>query len=505
VSWEVGPIHREVVAGIPTLWADSPGRFAAGLVFRVGASDETLPRRGITHLVEHLAHPPELPRAYDFNGSVGPVSTTFWAAGPRPLVLGHLTRICRGLSEPDMTRLDRERAVLLAETSQASGDSDDLALALRYGPTGFGLPGHRELGLRCLDGEAVAAWADKRFTAGNATLYMTGPPGDDVVLPLSPGARWPLPDERPLEAISFPCVTGDGAWQRASLSIVCPDEPELMLGLGVLTVRALERLRFGLGLSYSVTTAGTSVSADRMHVTVWADCAEGSEAAVARELMEELDRLIADGPTTAELAGIEESDGRWTREFERLADELGTMAIDGLLGRPVVTAEEWRRRAAAADPDAIAGALGRAVEESALLVVPEVTFLPRRGPRRFVHYPEPRGTRDLAFGTSRGFDSAGRWRRKDRALIVGDDGVEEILPSGESRGFRVGDCVALVHHEDGSRTVVVRDGLALVVEPDEWRRGQEAVVLIDALVPLERHVPLGAPAAEVRDQTPDGE
>jgi len=495
VTWEVGPIHHEIVGGIPTVWADSPGRFEAGLVFRVGSCDEELPRRGITHLVEHLAHAPEFPRAYDWNAKVGPLSTTFWATGLRSAVLEHLARVCRGLTELDLPRLERERAVLLAETSGQAGDPDDLALALRYGPAGFGLPGHRELGLRCLCATDVGAWASERFTAGNAAVYMTGPPAADVVLPLPPGGRAPFPDERVLETLRFPCVSDDGAPERVSLSIVCPDGPENMLGLGVLTVRALKRLRFRLGLSYSVTAVGTSLSAEHGHFTLWADCSEGREEAVARELVAVLDRLIDEGPTASEPAEIAEADGRWTHEFERLPDELGTQALDGLLGRPPITVEEWRRRTGSADAAAIAEALAVAAEETALLVVPEDTGAPRRKARSFVHYPQPRPPLpDQASGSR--FDSVSRWRRKDRALLVSDDGVEEILLSGASRGLRVADCVALVHHEDGSRILVSRDGFTLIVEPGEWRQGEEAVGMIDAIVPPERHVPLGPQAAD---------
>ena len=43
------------VDGVPTLLAPTTGPMHAGLVFRVGQADETLARKGITHLVEHLA------------------------------------------------------------------------------------------------------------------------------------------------------------------------------------------------------------------------------------------------------------------------------------------------------------------------------------------------------------------------------------------------------------------------------------------------------------------
>ena len=53
------PIHQTEVDGIPCLWADLPGELGATLIFRVGMADESLVTRGITHLVEHLATPPD--------------------------------------------------------------------------------------------------------------------------------------------------------------------------------------------------------------------------------------------------------------------------------------------------------------------------------------------------------------------------------------------------------------------------------------------------------------
>jgi hypothetical protein len=44
--------------------------FLAQLVFRVGISDETLPFRGITHLVEHLVLPVSHTPPVEFNGVV---------------------------------------------------------------------------------------------------------------------------------------------------------------------------------------------------------------------------------------------------------------------------------------------------------------------------------------------------------------------------------------------------------------------------------------------------
>ncbi len=48
-------ITETEVCGIRTLIAPADGPLTAGLVFRVGCADEPLSRRGLTHLVEHLA------------------------------------------------------------------------------------------------------------------------------------------------------------------------------------------------------------------------------------------------------------------------------------------------------------------------------------------------------------------------------------------------------------------------------------------------------------------
>ena len=69
------------VDGVPTLVAPTLGPPRAGLMFRVGQADETLARRGITHLLEHLALHPVGGSAYHHNGRTGPATTTFYVQG----------------------------------------------------------------------------------------------------------------------------------------------------------------------------------------------------------------------------------------------------------------------------------------------------------------------------------------------------------------------------------------------------------------------------------------
>ena len=64
-------IRRLDVDGVPVLLGPTAGPMQAGLVFRVGFADEPLARRGITHLLEHLALYPLGLGDYHFNGTTG--------------------------------------------------------------------------------------------------------------------------------------------------------------------------------------------------------------------------------------------------------------------------------------------------------------------------------------------------------------------------------------------------------------------------------------------------
>ena len=48
-------VHHDDLDGLSTYWVEDGSPFRAVLVFRAGMADETLPTRGICHLVEHLA------------------------------------------------------------------------------------------------------------------------------------------------------------------------------------------------------------------------------------------------------------------------------------------------------------------------------------------------------------------------------------------------------------------------------------------------------------------
>jgi hypothetical protein len=104
---------REAEAGgIPIYWADLPTRFVVGLAVRVGRCDESLANGGVTHLVEHLAVPTDVPGSVDVNGAVSDAVSFFWASGPEQLALDAKGRIAENLADPPLARLGPSTAEL---------------------------------------------------------------------------------------------------------------------------------------------------------------------------------------------------------------------------------------------------------------------------------------------------------------------------------------------------------------------------------------------------------
>lgn len=205
------PTERATVDGITTFWIQTPGPFQVALLFRVGVADETLPTRGITHLVEHLALYASSTRSDEANGFVDAERCVFYASGERGEVLDWLRRCAAALADLPLERLPAERRILRAEAVR--GDNAGVharLLDMRFGADGYGLGNYRELGLRWLGDEEVSAWARARFTRGNAVMWMTGEPPEELELPLLEGERCPPPRVEPLPRVDRRRLISDG-------------------------------------------------------------------------------------------------------------------------------------------------------------------------------------------------------------------------------------------------------------------------------------------------------
>jgi zinc protease len=130
-------LHHDIVDGLSTYWVADGGPFRAVLVFRVGQADETLPTRGICHLVEHLAIEPQ-PRLYAHNGWCSIDATGFWAEGDREEVLGYLSGVARRLHPLPRDRMVAERQILATEGSQRGGSIVTTLLSCRWGARTYG-------------------------------------------------------------------------------------------------------------------------------------------------------------------------------------------------------------------------------------------------------------------------------------------------------------------------------------------------------------------------------
>ena len=96
------PVHHTEVDGIPCVWADLPGELDATLTFRVGAADESLATRGITHMFEHLATPPDDWTSYDTHATVTGLTTTFVVRGDPEHVVAGLANLASRIVDVDL-------------------------------------------------------------------------------------------------------------------------------------------------------------------------------------------------------------------------------------------------------------------------------------------------------------------------------------------------------------------------------------------------------------------
>jgi hypothetical protein len=166
--------QRTEVDGVPTFWAATYGPFTGVVVFRVGTSDETLPTRGITHLVEHLALWPLGGRQrYEFDASVDGLFTTFWARGTEDEAVSFFHETLSTLSDLPLERVELEKRVLRTEAEGWSGAVVPMMLDCRFGAEGHGLRNYDEFGLSRIDEAEIASWAKERLTRENAALWLS--------------------------------------------------------------------------------------------------------------------------------------------------------------------------------------------------------------------------------------------------------------------------------------------------------------------------------------------
>lgn len=459
-------------------WQEAPGPLAAGLVFGCGTRDETFMTIGVTHLVEHLVMS-TLPRVHhDSNACVNLMATEFVATGRPEQIVAFLRGVCEGISAIPVDRLAEEAGVLEAENGFAVHPTGAALLTRRYGARDVGLeyfsgPGHERIAA-----DAVLAHAAKYFVAGNAAVWLSGPPPDGLRLPLPAGER-----VRRSEPVA---VAQDGPrWSQElvpapGLLFSGTRDPAWNMALSILEDRVRAEARHRRGLSYDVFGDIVQIGPRSRQYLIGADARDGQEGAVAEILWEQSRRLAADGPTEEELAhekaGVAEmyEDPRWP------AEEAAGRAQAELFDLPRDDPQTRLAETAAVTREDVAARLTEALPTVLIAVPPDVS-------------PSLDGVGEGGCPRSKAVPAGqvfmmrtlvriiGRQVRAPRMYLTGT-GLAWRDPDGDVHETTFEDVIG-VEVDGDDRTVFAANGCIVPVIPDAFRGGEALREAIDTAVP----------------------
>lgn len=505
-------IHETEIDGIQTFWADIDGPLTATLMFRVGAQDEELLTRGITHLVEHLALVHLRGVQYAYNGSVLVDQTVFWATGSGEQVAEFLESVSKSITDLPTERLDAEAGVLAAEAANRPHTNYENLLAVLYGPNGPGLVNFDEYGLGWLSPDRLQEWADRCFVKRNAVLTLTGRPPENLKIPLRVGS--PQSTTLPNGDVGFRPegqIALNSQPAGICLGAIAERSSELVMGLGILQVRLTDRLRYEHGLVYSVIGSYQPLDRNHAYVFVGADCEPSRTADVNREFMAELRDFSAIGPTDTE-----------RERFLKMAKTVGDTdpasvtrgllfekATRELLDHEHIDLDQVIAEYEAAEARDLAAAVDVAFKDALVVPGDGVDLGMKARPRK--NYPPvtpgtqffPKSIRDdlraLLFsqrfmadlrvlissvsseGTSAAIGDL-------RVLVIGKEGISACTAQ-RCVTIRWDDLAAVVHESDTVRSIYARSGAWMLLDTSAWRRSAKLLLMFDEAVPSDRVLP----------------
>lgn len=474
---------RTEIDGVPAFVSRRPpggSAVHAALMFRVGHADEEAPRRGITHLVEHLAMFPHGLTNDDANAFVDDIRTVFHVSGEPDEVASFLASVGAGLTSPPVERLEAEKRVLRTEARGSGAPFLARALAWRCGLRTYGAGKLRATG--DTTASDVEAWARERFTRGNASIWVAGEFPDGLELGLREGPRTPPPALTPLPMLELPAYVAEGSG-RVSLAALAEPGPATALGVGIARARLHERLRVERAVTYHVTGGWTPLTADAVHVLLAADCLDEHAGDVRDEIVATVDALAEEGPTAAELERHRDIVLRAYEEPDALFPLLDAAATDELLGRPAQAPDEVAADLASVDTATVAAAM-RAVRESTIIFVPKGTSGPSGRFCRVGSWEPPRPVE------GRRFRQRGVRRRDSGDFVVGREGV--TLEGGRKvpgpLTIRYEDCVVVARSSTGKLWLLSVDGTWIGVVPTLRRDADAMVSALRDAIPAEKWV-----------------
>ena len=458
------------VDGVPTVFAPSSGPIMAGLVFRVGQADETLARRGVTHLIEHLVLHRTGQADYHYNGVTCDTTTTFHMRGSGEDVATFFREVCAGIRDLPLERTETEKALLRTEAAGKERSAATEIPMWRYGARGYGLVSFPEFGLDALDGEFLASWARTWFTKENCALWITG--GDipaGLSLPLPTGGR-----RQPLPAVTSALPVTPAYFEARTQGVVM-DAVVSRGAAATVYARVLERelyraLRHEGGYSYQISTGYDPVDADVATLTAMADALPDQKGAVLGGMIDVLMKLNVGRVEREDIDATLSQAAEAITHPEVEAARVPGYALNLLTDEPIVSAEVYLERLRAVTGEDVQKVAAE-VMRSALLMVPH-----GHGPDWAGFTPAPTASDHIVAGNR--YAAIGQ---EDSCLMVGPSGVSVV--HGQSPAtVRFDQCVLMLAWPDGGRHLAGPDGIWAQIEPSLFRMDFAAIAAVDAAV-----------------------
>jgi len=460
-------ITRFDVDGVPGVFAKTGGPMKAGLAFRVGFADEPLPRRGITHLIEHLALHSAGVADYHYNGATGVEHTYFHLRGSETDIVAFLNGVCASLLEPPLQRLAVEKEILRTEAASRRTAVNEMLPMWRHGARDYGLTSFPEWGLTALTPDDLHAWVARYFVRQNAVLWIAGsgvPAGLKFTLP--DGARQPIPatsSALPVRPAYFPGSSGAVVWDA-----VVRREAAAGIFAGVLEREMFRALRQEGGLSYTVQTDYDPRGDGSAVITAVADALPDKQGAVLGGFVDVLAAMRVGRIDPAEVTTVVNQRCDALAQADEQGGRLPGQAFNLLVGLPVQSLEEAVAEAQAVTHGDVLRVAATAFADG-LLMTPSGTTADWAGytaaPTSSDHPVQGQAYPSLEDPHTR--------------LILGDQGVS-VTDEDQNATVRFDDCAVVLAWPDGARQLVGQDGIVVRVEPTLYAGVPAALPWLDA-------------------------
>ncbi len=458
------------VDGVPALFSPRSGPMQAGLAFRVGFVDEPLPKRGITHLIEHLALHSAGVADYHYNGATGVENTFFHMQGSESDIVAFLNGVCASLLEPPLHRLAIEKQILRTEASSRRAGVNERMPMWRHGARDYGLVSFPEWGLSGVTADDLHAWTARYFVRQNCVLWIAGaamPGGLKLTLP--DGERRPAPapsSALPAKPAYFSGSSGAVLWDS-----VVRRETAAGVFAGVLERVMFRSLRQEGGLSYTVQTDYEPRNDGGAVITAVADALPDKQGAVLGGFIDVLATMRVGRIDPADVTTVVNQRVSALEQAEEQGGRLPGQAFNLLAGRPLQSVEEALAETRAVTLADVVRVAAAAYAEG-LLMTPEGSDAEWAG-----YVPAPSASERAVAGQP--YPSLEDPRTR---LLLGEEGIS-VADDDEVATVRFDGCAAMLAWPDGARQFIGADGISVRVEPTLYHGLGSAIPWLDARVP----------------------